>query len=135
MATAKAVRTHPRFNVCWSIIYRGEDFIGQGTIMDISHEGGRFAGTMPVEPGMRLRLYVDPPHKTEGLSIDEAVVTWVNGEQFGTQFTRIRPEDLHWLAGYLEVAERRTSFRQLLGLSPVVASEAAAVPLTLSVKG
>jgi hypothetical protein len=135
MATAEAVRTHPRFNVCWSIIYRGEDFIGQGTMIDISIQGGRFAGTMPVEPGMRLGIYVDPPHKTEQLFLDEAVVTWVSGNQFGTRFTKIRPQDLQWLAGYLDVAERRTSFRQLLGLSPVVASEAAAVPLTLSVKG
>jgi hypothetical protein len=90
---------------------------------------------MPVKVGMRLTIYVDSPQRSEDLIIDEAVVTWVNGEQFGTQFTRIRPKDLQWLTGYVEVAERRTSFRQLLGLSTVVASEAAAVPLTLSVKG
>jgi hypothetical protein len=134
MEAAERVRSQPRFGVQWPILYRGEDFIAEGTMVDVSLQGGRFAGTMPVEVGMRLGLYIDPPQKSDDLMIEEAVVTWVNNDQFGTQFINMRTQDMDWLRGYLEIAERRNSFRHVLGLS-TNASEVAHMPLALPCKG
>jgi hypothetical protein len=134
MDAAERVRTQPRFPVQWAMLYRGEDFVAEGTMLDVSLQGGRFAGTMPVEVGMRLGIYVDPPHKSDDVVIEEAVVTWVSEDQFGTQFVNMRPQDMDWLRGYLEIAERRNSFRHVLGL-PTNASEVASMPLALPCKG
>ena len=134
METLEQVRNHPRFNVRWAIVYRGRDFVAQGTMLDISLQGGRFAGTIPVEVGMRLALYVDFPQKTEQLIIEEAVVTWVNEHEFGAQFAKMETPAVQWLMGYLESAERRNSFRHLVGLSSN-ACELAGRPLALPCKG
>ena len=100
METSETVGTHPRFGVCRPILYWGEDFIAEGTLVDLSFEGGRFAGTMPVEVGMRLGISIDSPQKNDDLIIEEAVVTWVDDNQFGTQFSKMRLEDMHWFRGY-----------------------------------
>ena len=134
MDASEKVRTQPRFEVCWPVLYVGENFVAEGTVMDLSLGGGRFAGTMPVNVGMRLTIYVDSPQKSEDLMIEEAVVTWVSEDQFGTQFNKMRTQDMHWLRGYVEIAERRNSFRQLMGLS-TQASEVAGMPLALPCKG
>ena len=134
METLDTVRSHPRFNVRWPILYRGEDFIAEGTMVDISLEGGRFAGTMPVHVGMRLAIYIDSPQKSDDLMIEEAVVMWVSEDQFGAQFLELQPEAAQWLMGYLEIAERRSSFRQLSGLS-TDGSDVADAPLSLPCRG
>ena len=58
-------RNNPCFNVQWPSLYRGQDFVGEGTMVDLSLEGGRFAGTMPVAVGMQLGLFIDSPWKSE----------------------------------------------------------------------
>ena len=134
METSEQVRSQPRFTVQWPMLYRGDDFIAEGTMVDISLGGGRFAGTMPVEIGMHLAIYIDPPQKSDDLMIEEAVVTWVSDGEFGTQFVKMRTQEMHWLKGYLEIAERRNSFRHVLGLS-TNASDVAGMPLALPCKG
>jgi hypothetical protein len=47
MDLINAVRNHPRFPIQWPTLYGEDDFIGQGTILDVSLMGGRLAGTMP----------------------------------------------------------------------------------------
>ena len=79
MNTSETVRKNPRFNIQWPILYIGKDFVAEGTMMDLSVEGGRFAGTMPVTVGMHLGLFIDSPQKNEDLIIEDAVVMWVNG--------------------------------------------------------
>ncbi|HKY72580.1 MAG TPA: PilZ domain-containing protein [Nitrospira sp.] len=134
MEVSERVRSQPRFEVQWLMLYRGENFLAEGTMLDISLQGGRFAGTMPVKVGMRLAIYVDSPQKPEDLVIEEAVVRWVSEEQFGAEFIRMGADDMDWLRGYLEIAERRNSFRHLMGLS-TNASEVAGMPLALPCKG
>ena len=100
METVDTVGTNPRFNVQWSILYRGEDFVSEGTIVDLSLDGGRFAGTMPVAVGMHLALFIDSPQKNEDLMIEDATVMWVREHEFGARFTKMRTDDEQWLRGY-----------------------------------
>lgn len=134
MDTSETVRKDPRFNVGWPILYIGDDFVAEGTIVDLSLDGGRFAGTMPVAVGMHLALFMDSPQKDEDLIIEDAVVMWVREHEFGAQFRKIRTDNQQWLRGYLETAERRHSFRRMSGLA-TDSSEVARVPLALSLKG
>lgn len=134
MEASERVRVHPLCHMQWPMLYCGADFVAEGTMLDLSLEEGRCAGTMPVEVGMRLRIYIDAQQKREDLIIEEAVVTWVSDNEFGTQFVQMGSPDAKWLVGYLEMAERRHSFRQLTGL-PTTVSDAAGTPLALACKG
>ena len=129
MNLLNAVRNHPRFPIQWPTVYGGDDFIGQGTILDVSLMGCRMAGTMPPEPGLRLSLCVYPAHRNTEIYVEEARVKWITGEQFGIEFVKVRTKDLQWLIGYLDRAERRNSFRQLVATTQEAASMPLALPL------
>ena len=88
MEVAERVRSRPRLNVQWPMLYRGGDFVAEGTMIDVSHHSGRFAGTMPVEVGMRLAIFIDSTQESEDVIIEDAVVTWVSGQDFEASFSR-----------------------------------------------
>jgi len=129
MNLLSAVRNHPRFPIQWPTLYGGHDFIGQGTVLDVSLMGCRMAGTMPPEPGLRLSLCLYPAHRNTEIYVEEARVKWITGEQFGIEFVKVRTKDLQWLIGYLDRAERRNSFRQLVATTQEAASMPLALPL------
>jgi len=111
MGLQNTLRNRPRFPIQWPTLYGTEDFIANGTVLDLSLVGCRLAGTMAPHHGIRLHLWVYPSQRERGIYVEEARVKWVSDEQFGIEFVRIRPQDLQWLIGYLDRAERRNSFR------------------------
>ena len=125
-----AVRNHPRFPIQWSTVYVGDDFIGQGTILDLSLMGCRMAGNMLPEPGLRLSLCVYPAHRNTEIYVEEARVKWITGEQFGIEFVKVRTKDLQWLIGHLDRAERRNSFKQPVDIGSTT-QDLASMPLAL----
>ena len=127
------IRNQPRFAVRWAVFYQSDELLGQGTLLDVSLTGGKMAGTMPVEVGSPIELFVYPPHKHQEIHIQEAVVTWVKGETFGLQFKQLKQNDQRWLSSYSQASERRNSFRQLSGLMRNE-HEVAEMPLALPVK-
>jgi hypothetical protein len=102
MPRSLPVRRHTRYPVQWPALYSGEDFIAEGTVIDITALGWRIAGPMPVQLGMRLRLHVWPPDKANPIWIEEATVLWVRGQVFGVELNQARPADEVWLMEYLE---------------------------------
>jgi hypothetical protein len=132
MKTIKDQRFHSRFVARWPVTYWNDDLVGQGTILNISHLGCRMAGTMTVEEGMRLQLWIAPPNKADQLCVQEALVLWVRDHEFGIRFQRVAAIDQRELVVFLENAERRQSFRD--GLTSCGTDNAAAVPLALRVK-
>lgn len=113
MATKEFLRCHARFSVKWSATYWNEGLFGQGTILDISQVGCQMAGTMPVAAGMLLKLWVAPPSGEHTLCIEESRVLWSKDHEFGLELRYMLPDDRQWLIRYLELAERRNSFRKL----------------------
>ena len=103
METSATVPSHPRVNVRWPVLYHGEDFVAEGTMCDISLQGGRFAGTMPVTVGMLLGVFIDHPQKSGNLIVAEAVVTWVNEDEFWADFLKMQAEEMQWLREHLEI--------------------------------
>jgi PilZ domain-containing protein len=116
MDLLKVIRNHPRFPILWPTLYGGDDFIGQGTVLDVSLMGCRLAGTMPPDLGMRLSLCLYPAHRSTEVYIEEARVKWIKDEQFGIEFVKVRTKDLQWLIGYLDRAERRNSFKPMVDM-------------------
>ena len=99
-----AVRRHTRAQVNWPVLYAlhdTNDFLGNGTICDVVDSGCRVTGTMPVEVGMRLRLWGGPSEKPEPLQIAEATVLWSKGHEFGLNIQPLGVVDQRWLTGFL----------------------------------
>lgn len=131
MKKSHAGRRNARFSVLWHVLYGTDDFIGNGTLLDLSALGCRLAGTMPVEPGMHLRLRLYPQQKDGEVRIEEAHVTWVNGNEFGVELKQLSPRDHHWLLRYTERAERRSTFHS--APTPLTDVELSLTPLSLPI--
>ncbi len=92
MAQRFVPRRHRRFPAHLTAVYLGPRCGGQARVMDLSLTGWRLESTTPVELGTRLSLRVylhgdDPP-----LSIDRAVVRWVDGHEFGVELEAVRSD-------------------------------------------
>jgi PilZ domain len=107
MKTIKGKRSHSGFLAGWPVTYWNDEVFGQGTVLNLSNAGCRMAGTMTVEEGARLTLWISPPTKEDVLCIDEARVMWVHGHQFGVEFRSMAVIDQRELAAFLHDVERR----------------------------
>ena len=132
MTTKEFLRRHARFSVKWPATYWNEGLFGQGTIVDVSHVGCHMAGTMPVTAGMLLKLWVAPPQGETRLCVEEARVLWSKDYECGLEFREMRPDDRQWLSRYLELAERRNSFRKPAQAPST--EDLAAMPLALPLR-
>ena len=102
------MRRHNRFPVSWPALYRGDEVLAEGTVLDLTHTGWRIAGTMPVMPGMRLAIKLWVPDKPEPVRISAATVLWVKNCEFAIEVQEMGPTDRKWVTEFLN---------QKLGLS------------------
>jgi hypothetical protein len=96
------MRRQTRFPVSWPVIYRGDEFLAEGTVLDLTQIGWRIAGSMPVEPGMQLTLAVWAPDKLTPIRIERATVLWVNGCEFAIEAHEMAPSDHTWVNDFLK---------------------------------
>ena len=97
--------------VRWPMLYGNEEFVANGTVLDLSARTWRVAGTMPVRRGMRLNLWVWPPDRAESLLVEGATVLWVKGLEFGLEVQDLDPIDRLWLTPFWN---RRVYWYELL---------------------
>lgn len=95
------VRRHSRFPVRWPVVYRGSEFIAEGTVLDLTRIGWRIAGSMPVTPGMRLSLELSVPDRSEPVRIERAMVLWVKDCEFAIEAQGMTPTDQAWVNEFL----------------------------------
>jgi len=84
------LRTYQRIMLCGTSYYLSEDFLGKGTVWDISSGGWRIQGDHQVKLGMKLTLRMEFLEEKAPLEVEEAVVQWVSGKDFGIQIRKIR---------------------------------------------
>jgi hypothetical protein len=75
------------------VTYWNDELFGEGTVLNVSHLGCRMVGTMTVEEGMRLQLWISPPNKADQLCVQEARVLKVREHEFGIGFQRLAAID------------------------------------------
>jgi hypothetical protein len=69
------IRPSRRFPVCCPVTYHYVDFVGHGTVWNVSLTGWRFSGNLPLHPGETLSLTVTLPNE-QRIVVPEAVVRW-----------------------------------------------------------
>jgi hypothetical protein len=75
---------------CRLFFFGDDDFEGEGTVLDVSTNGCRAESSVEVKIGMILKLSLFLPDFKWPLRVDEAIVRWIEGKQFGLEFTSIR---------------------------------------------
>ena len=89
---AMAERRGRRLRLNCRLFFFGEDdFEGEATVLDLSTNGCQVTSLIPVQVGMTLRLSLFLHDQKWPLRIDESLVRWIKGANFGLEFTGIRP--------------------------------------------
>jgi hypothetical protein len=84
------LRTYQRVPLCGGGYYLSQDFLGRGTVWDVSVGGWRIEGDHQVRVGMMLTLRMDLHGEQRPLEVEQAIVQWVSGRDFGVQIRKIR---------------------------------------------
>ena len=88
---AMAERRGRRINLsCRLFLFGEDDFEAEATILDLSTNGCQATSLTEVQVGTTLRLSLFLHDQEWPVRIDEALVRWVKGANFGLEFTGIR---------------------------------------------
>lgn len=74
---------------CRLFFFGEDDFEGEATLLDISASGCRASSSIPLTAGMMLRLSLFLHDHQWPLRINQAVVRWIDNQEFGLEFTDI----------------------------------------------
>lgn len=70
---------------------------GSGTAVDLSIRGCRVQSFIPVVPGIRVKLSIEASEPATVIEVDQAIVRWAIGQEFGLEFATISPEEFEKL--------------------------------------
>ena len=73
----------------------------QGRLLDMSPDGWRAQGASPVPRDTAMQVRILCSESGQCIVIEEAVVRWTDGVEFGVEVTRISPESAARLSDYL----------------------------------
>jgi hypothetical protein len=73
----------------------------KGMLVDMSRRGWRARGTYPVARGTPMMVRILCSGSAQDITIDEAVVRWTDGQEFGMEVTRISLDSAARLSDYL----------------------------------
>ena len=78
------IRPSRRFPECCPVTYQCGDFVGHGTVWNLSLTGWRFSGNLPLRIGEVCSLTVNLPTQPR-LYVAAGIVRWVRGEEYGVE--------------------------------------------------
>lgn len=94
-------RRGPRYRMTCRIEYVHDETYMIGTLVDISIAGWRASGPRPVARGTVMSVNVFLPDQPMPIMVDEAVVRWTSGLEFGLELTQMKPGEASRLSDYL----------------------------------
>jgi hypothetical protein len=102
------LRTYQRMPWCGSGYYLSQDFLGRCSVWDVSVGGWRIEGDHQVHAGMVLTLRLDLPDGQRPIEVDQAVVQWVRGRDFGVEIRKIRTATIRRLERVIKHSSCKT---------------------------
>lgn len=78
------IRPYRRFPVRFPVTYNAALSHGQGTVWNLSLNGWRLSGDMPLRIGQALSMTVTLPNE-ESLFVVAAIVRWMLGQEYGLE--------------------------------------------------
>jgi hypothetical protein len=90
----------------------------EGVLVDMSRRGWRAQGMQPVGNGTVMTVEILCADPSQRIVIEEAVVRWTEGLEFGVEVTRISPESAAALSDYLTLHYPEEKPQPVYALSP-----------------
>ena len=75
---------------CRMFFFGEDEFEGEAQLLDISTHGCRASTSIELTAGMILKLSLFLGDHKWPLRVDQAIVRWIEGQEFGLEFTSIR---------------------------------------------
>lgn len=88
-ATRFVIRAYHRVPIRCDLYYMGEEFLGKGTVMDLSPKGFRILGDCRVMPGVQLVARLLLPEGGGWVDLQRVVVCWAQGLWFGAKWLEL----------------------------------------------
>jgi hypothetical protein len=77
------------------------DLYGTGTVWNVSLGGWRVDSEISLERGTLLKVYVMLPDFQHTVVVDQALVSWSRGHEFGLSILHIEPQDAARLKSFI----------------------------------
>ena len=90
MEQRKNLRFHVQFRSSFSSIAMVG---GEGSVVDLSIRGCRIESPTDVQPGASLEVRIAAIEHEPPIQIQQALVRWSRGRQFGLEFVTMAPEE------------------------------------------
>ena len=85
-------RKSPRYPANYLNEYFEEHYAGETRVLDLSREGARLYGNVPIGKGTYLKMVIALQDRNNLLRIDLATTRWSKGNEFGVEFIRMDPD-------------------------------------------
>ncbi|MCP9472180.1 MAG: hypothetical protein NNA30_05555 [Nitrospira sp.] len=105
-STRFVIRAYQRIPVRCNFYYMGEEFLGKGTVTNLSRIGFRALGDHLVMPGMELVARLSLPDRVGSVDVGLVLVRWVRGHWFGAKMIRLNPGAKERIGTFLDTCVR-----------------------------
>lgn len=99
-------RKSSRFHVELRCTFAGDQYTGEGTVLDLSMEGCRVRSNTPVLKGAYVELFINLLGQILPLPVELAVIRWSAGPVLGLEFIRIADGHQARLRHYVQDLEQ-----------------------------
>jgi len=82
-----------RLFVRYPVVFLGRHGVGEGKLVNLSMGGCAIESGAAVRRGTLLTLRMHLPSLSQPIAVDQAVVTWTAGDDFGVQFLSLGTRD------------------------------------------
>jgi len=93
MSATQDRRKEPRFPVRLPVVYWADEFLGEGTAVEVSRHGILLVGNYLAVTGSGMRLMLALPDDPTPLCVTRAVVRWVRGLDVGMELIALQDVD------------------------------------------
>ena len=93
VGTMAKLRYCERVHTHFPVVFAGEAYVGEGTVLNVSVPGCAVHSRKRVQPGSYLEMRMLVPDTTSPLRVGLAKVRWCEGRRFGVEFIQMPGED------------------------------------------
>lgn len=86
-------RYSQRVSVDCSVMFAGENVVGEGRILDLSLPGCLLESSKQMTAGQYIQMSLFLPDRATPLNVALAAVRWVDGSKLGVEFIRTSKEE------------------------------------------
>lgn len=95
------IRTHRRIRIQCPIYYSNDQLTGTGAVWNVSLNGWRVDGNIPLTRGTTVSLFTLLPESGKAIIVDQATVRWSRGREFGLEIQQIQPDQVAQLQDFV----------------------------------